>query len=201
MLDTLRRAGCWEIVGFLDDNRTLRGTRLAGVEVLGGTDRIERLRAEGVMGVAFALGDNRTRDAIIQRAVAAGLAPVNAIHPSAIVADDVELGAGIWLAAGTVVNPGSRIGNGVVVNTGATVDHDCVLETCCNVSPGCHLSGRTHVGRYAFLGTGAVTIPDVAIGEAAVVGAGAVVIRDVEAGVTVVGVPARALPAGARGRS
>lgn len=194
VLDTLRRAGCWEVSGFLDDNRALWGTRVAGVEVLGGTERLGHLGSQGVTHVAFALGDNRRREAMLQRAVAAGLTPANAIHPSATVAEDVRLGLGIWMAAGAIVNPGSRLDDGVVINTGATVDHDCVLETCCNVSPGCHLSGRTRVGRYAFLGTGAVTIPDITIGEGAIVGAGAVAIRDVPAGVTVVGVPARERP-------
>jgi sugar O-acyltransferase (sialic acid O-acetyltransferase NeuD family) len=190
MLDTLRKAGCWEVVGLLDDNDALHGASLAGAPVLGGSDLIESLKVRGVTHLAFAFGDNRAREALIRRAVAAGLAPANAIHPSAIVAEGVELGGGIWMAAGAIVNPGSRIGDGVVINTGATVDHDCVLETCCNISPGCHLSGRTRVGRYAFLGTAAATLPDVVIGEGATVGAGAVVIRDVRPGATVVGVPA-----------
>lgn len=193
MLDTLRKAGGWDVAGFLDDDSALGGTSLLGVPVLGGTDRIEQLRGQGVTHLAFAFGDNRAREALIARAAAAGLTPANAIHPTAVIAEDVRLGAGIWMAAGAIVNPGSQIGDGVVINTGATVDHDCVLETCCNISPGCRLSGRTHIGRYAFLGTGAVTIPDVVVGDGATVGAGAVVIREVPPGTTVVGVPARAL--------
>ena len=95
--------------------------------------------------------------------------------------------------AGVVINTGSRIGRFVIVNTGATVDHDNLIEDGVHISPGCHLSGRTTIGKYAFLGTGVVTIPDVVVGERAVVGAGAVVIRNVPAGVTAVGVPAREL--------
>lgn len=193
MLDTLRKAPDWEVAGFLDDNPALRGTSLLGVPVLGGTDQIEQLLGQGVTHLAFAFGDNRAREALIARAAAAGLIPANAIHPTAVVASDVRLGVGIWMAAGAIVNPGSQLADGVVVNTGATVDHDCVLETCCNISPGCHLSGRTRVGAYAFLGSGAITIPDVQIGEGAVIGAGAVMIRDVPAGATAVGVPARTL--------
>lgn len=194
VLDTLRRAGGWDVVGFLDDNQKFWGTRVLGVEVLGGTDHLAGLSRQGITHVAFAFGDNRAREAMIRRAIAAHLTPANAIHPTATVGEGVQLGVGIWMAAGAVVNPGSRVGDGVVINTAATVDHDCVLDTCCNISPGCHLSGRTTVGRYAFLGTGAVTIPDVTIGEGAVVGAGAVVIRPVPNGATVVGVPARERP-------
>jgi len=52
---------------------------------------------------------------------------------------------------------------------------------------------RTVVERRASLGSGAVILGDVRIGEEATVGAGAVVTRDVPPGATVVGSPARAL--------
>lgn len=50
---------------------------------------------------------------------------------------------------------------------------------------------RTVVERRASIGTGAVVMGGVRIGEAAVVGAGAVVTRDVAPGETVIGSPAR----------
>jgi UDP-2-acetamido-3-amino-2,3-dideoxy-glucuronate N-acetyltransferase len=57
----------------------------------------------------------------------------------------------------------------------------------------------TLVRRRASIGSGAVVLGGVTIGEDAVVGAGAVVTRDVPAGAVVAGSPARAL-SGARGR-
>lgn len=58
--------------------------------------------------------------------------------------------------------------------------------------------GSTHVSpvfirKNAFIGTGAIILPGVEIGERAVVGAGAVVTRNVPSGATVAGVPAKAL--------
>ncbi len=52
---------------------------------------------------------------------------------------------------------------------------------------------RTVVERRASLGSGAIIMGGVRIGEGAVVGAGAVVTRDVAAAATVVGSPARSL--------
>jgi acetyltransferase-like isoleucine patch superfamily enzyme len=51
----------------------------------------------------------------------------------------------------------------------------------------------TLVKRRAAIGTGAIILPGVTIGEAAVVGAGAIVTNDVEDGVVVVGNPARVI--------
>jgi UDP-2-acetamido-3-amino-2,3-dideoxy-glucuronate N-acetyltransferase len=52
---------------------------------------------------------------------------------------------------------------------------------------------RTVVGQRASLGSGAIILGGLTIGEGALVGAGAVVTRDVEAGTTVAGSPARVL--------
>jgi acetyltransferase-like isoleucine patch superfamily enzyme len=52
----------------------------------------------------------------------------------------------------------------------------------------------TFVERGASIGSGAVVLAGVRIGPGAMIGAGAVVTDDVAAGVTVAGVPARALP-------
>jgi sugar O-acyltransferase (sialic acid O-acetyltransferase NeuD family) len=193
LLDIIALAGNCDVVGFLDDNRELWGKRLESLPILGGLESLARQREQGVECVAFAIGDNHARERALEAARAAGLLPLTEIHPRAVVARGVQLGGGVWVAAGAVINPGARIGDGVVINTGATVDHDCMVGDYCNISPGCHLSGRTQVGRYAFLGTGAITLPDAVIGEGATVGAGAVVVKSVEAGTTVVGVPARVL--------
>ncbi len=113
------------------------------------------------------------------------------VHPSAILAPDLQIAEGVQVMAGGVVQPGSRLGANVIINTGARVDHDCSIDAHAHIAPGVTLSGNVHIGKGAHIGTGATIIQGIEVGAASIVGAGAVVVDDVPAGVTVVGVPAR----------
>lgn len=124
-----------------------------------------------------------------------GLEVLSALHRAAYVATDAKVGAGSQVLAGSVVAARAQLGEAVIVNTGATVDHDCVIGAGVHLAPGATLTGEITVGRDAFIGAGATVLPRLRIGEGAIVGAGAVVTRDVAAGTTVIGIPARAVPA------
>lgn len=114
-----------------------------------------------------------------------------AVHPTAILADDVKIGEGTVVMAGAIINPGARIGRHCIINTGAIVEHDCIIGDFVHVSPGVRMAGDVKIGRMSHIGVGASIIPKIVIGENVVVGAGAVVIRDVSDMKKVVGVPAK----------
>lgn len=193
IIDATRRLGTFHLVGILDSQRPA-GDVVDGLTVLGADDKLPGLRSShaGLVGV-IGVGDNRQRRAVAESVLAG--APdftfASVVHPAAVVAADVTIGAGAFLAAGAVVNTGSRIGNHAVVNTNAGVDHDCLVDDFAFVGPGAALAGTVRVHRNAFVGTGAAIAPNVTIGADAIVGAGAVVLQDVAPGTTVVGVPAR----------
>jgi UDP-N-acetylbacillosamine N-acetyltransferase len=94
------------------------------------------------------------------------------------------------IAAGAVVNPGTRIGISVIINTSASVDHECMIADAAHICPGAHLAGRVVVGEATQVGIGATIIERVRIGSGSVIGAGAVVIRDLPDRVVACGVPA-----------
>lgn len=192
VLDCLRRAGRFEVAGFLDPRCV--GQSIEGVPVLGGDELLAKLPSEGI-GLAIigigSIGDNSLRRRLFEQGRAAGLQFVNAVHPSAVVADSVVLGSGVAIMAGAVVNAGTMLGDNSIVNTGAIVEHDCVVAAHAQIAPGAVLCGGASIGIAAHVGAGATILQGVTIGDSAVIGAGSVVLADVAARTVAAGVPAR----------
>lgn len=191
--DILALAGA-ELLGFVDDDATKAGVQLAGVPVIGTPTALPDLLAAGAAAIVT-IGSNQARTAKARELEQLGFKLATAIHPSAVVARDVTVGAGTVIMAGAIVNSSSRIGASVIINTAATVDHDCVLANGAHISPGANLAGGVVVGGNTHVGIRSSVIQLIRIGADSIIGAGAVVIRDVPSGVTVVGNPARILNA------
>lgn len=122
-----------------------------------------------------------------------GLRALTAVHRTAFVASDAELGAGTQVCGNASVSVQARVGRGCIINTAAIVDHECEIGDGVHIMPGAHLAGCVKVGDFATIGTGAVVLPWMTIGKGAVVGAGAVVVKHVRPNEVVVGNPARVL--------
>jgi len=190
-LDLLRETGSHEVVAFLDETPSLWGTTVHGVPVLGAPDAMERAVAMGVEGGVVSIGDGRTRERLGAVIADAGLELVTLIHPRAYIAPSATVGRGVFVSALAYVGSGAVVEDSVYLGFTTVVSHHAHVAACASLSGGSTSGGRAQVGRRAFLGLGAIILPDVTVGDDAVVGAGAVVTKDVAPGCTVVGVPAR----------
>lgn len=193
VIEILELMGGYDIVGLLDPNESSWGSRVSGVEILGGDDLLAHLWERGITTVFVGVGtvgNPSTRKALHDHAETLGLDLAQAIHPRSIISPKAVVGRGANVMAGAVINPYAMIGDRVIVNTGAIVEHDCVIEDDVHVGPGARLSGGVRVGKLSLVGVGAIVREGITIGAQVTVGAGAVVVRDVPDGTTVVGVPA-----------
>ena len=136
-----------------------------------------------------AIGDNQTRFLIHNGCVAKGFKPAVLVHPSAIISQHSTLGAGSLVCAGAIIGIDSVLGECCIVNTGASVDHDCELEQSVHLSPGVHLAGEVTVGKFSWLGVGAVTKHSVSICSNVILGAGAAVVKDIHEPGVYIGIP------------
>jgi len=187
-----------EVVGFVD-REVDAAFSYRGLRIVGTDDALPSLAREGVKFVCGVGGvrDNTRRKQLFLRARQAGLQPMTAVHPSAVVDPTARIGEGTFIAAGAIVNPCAELGCNVIVNTGAIVEHHCGLGDHVHVATGAVLGGAVTIEPDAHVGAGAVVRQGIRIGRGSVVGAGAVVVADVADGQAVVGNPARPMAPGA----
>lgn len=148
-----------------------------------------------VYGLA-AIGGSRGQDRVeLQKFMRAhNVLPITAIHPTAFVAGDVQIGEACQILAHATICAEATLGTACIINSAAIIEHECIINTGVHIGPGAKLAGLVEIGEYSFVGTGAIILPRIKIGKNAVVGAGAVVTKNIEDNITVVGNPARALP-------
>ena len=174
-----------EVAALHDDRPDLLGGQVLGVPIAGLLE--EAIATDDPLHIA--IGDNRARAQIAAR-VEGDRFPIVA-HASAQVSPSADIGPGVLLCAGAVVQAEARIGRHCIVNSQALVEHDVEIGDFSHVAPGVRLGGAVRIGSGAFVGIGAVVLPGIRIGANVVIGAGAVVIRDVCDSAVVVGNPAR----------
>jgi sugar O-acyltransferase (sialic acid O-acetyltransferase NeuD family) len=178
------------LCGFCDDAPGKQTGNYRGVPLLGSIELAAKA-LDGEVYYVCGVGDNRRREELAMRAERCGWLPVAIIDPSVLVAPDVEIGAGSYIAAMTVLSPCARIGRHVLINTGCSIGHNAVLGDFVQVCPGARVSGGATVGRFAFIGSNAVVAPFGVLEAGAILGAGSFALRPIPADATAVGNPAR----------
>lgn len=138
-----------------------------------------------------AIGDARTRLAVLGAARDAGVIVVPVVATTATVAANAAIGDGTVVFEHAHVGPNTVLGEAVIVNTAAVIEHHARLGAAVHVAPGAVVTGAACVGPGALIGAGAVLMPGTEVGAGARVGAGAVVTRAVRRDAVVVGVPAK----------
>jgi sugar O-acyltransferase (sialic acid O-acetyltransferase NeuD family) len=190
-------AGNEAVHGFTDRDPARHGATLCGLPVLGDDDA---LAAYDLHAVALVNGigslDNRApsvRSRIQQGFMSQGWRFPPVIHPNACVSRFAQLGVGVQVMAGCVVQAGARIGDGVILNTRSVIEHDAVVGAWSHVAPGATICGDVLLGEFCHVGAGAVIRQGVVLGARCLIGAGAAVVQDFPADMVLAGVPARKL--------
>ncbi len=175
----------------LDDNPARHGDRVAGVEVLGGSELVHEHASAYVNACVASPADPPRRLRLVQRL---GLEPgryATLIHPAAVVPRSATIGPGSVLHATTVLTADVRLGAHVAVMPAVVLTHDDVIGDGVTFGAGVRVAGAVTIEAGAYVGSGALVRENLTVGAGAVIGMGAVVTRDVPAGEVWAGVPAR----------
>jgi UDP-2-acetamido-3-amino-2,3-dideoxy-glucuronate N-acetyltransferase len=119
------------------------------------------------------------------------------IYPTAILGEDISVGAFTEIGPNVVVGNRVRIGAMCFIPEGVTIEDDAWIGPRCTFTndkfppSGKDKWRRTLIKTGASLGAAVTVLPGVIVGEGALVGAGSVVTRDIPAGEKWCGVPAK----------
>jgi sugar O-acyltransferase (sialic acid O-acetyltransferase NeuD family) len=200
-LDIIEKENKYDVVGIIDSVHEIGADRY-GYKVLGRQENlIDIVEKYNIDAGIITIGDNWSRFKVHQSIMEQmpSFEFVNAIHPSVVIGKNVQLGFGVVMMAGVIVNPLSKIGNFTFFATGCQIEHDCIIEDYASVSAGSVMGGYVSIGKFSAVTLGVTILDRLKIGENSVIGSGSLVLKDVPDNVLAYGNPINKIKARANG--
>ena len=130
--------------------------------------------------IILGIGSNKMRKSIFQKLENSECKFQTIIDPSAIVSNQIEIGAGSFVGPKAVINSQTNIKKGAIINTGAIVEHECQIDSFVHIAPGATLCGNVKIGKETLIGANSTILPGIEIGSNCIVGAGSVVTKNIQ---------------------
>jgi sugar O-acyltransferase (sialic acid O-acetyltransferase NeuD family) len=141
--------------------------------------------------VIIAIGEPKDRFDMVQR-LPKETKFFTHIHSTAqILGEDVEIGEGSIICAGTVITTNVKLGKHAHLNLHTTIGHDCEIDDYFTTAPGAKISGNCKIYDCVYIGTNASVKEKISIHRLTTIGSNAAVVKNIEEQGTYVGVPAR----------
>ncbi len=192
VIDILEKQEKYQIVGIVDLVLS-KGSLFQGYSILGNDDELEQIMNKHPQSKFFvAIGDNWIRNLVVQKIKSnvPSAEFVTAIHPTAVLASDVQIGQGSVIMPGVIINSGTKIGDFTIVNTRANIDHDCKIADFSSIAPNAGLGGEVTVGEFSVVAMGCIVRNNIVIGQHTILGAGSLVLKSFGDNMVVYGNPA-----------
>jgi len=159
-------------VVFLDDDPKLKGKKIIGIPVIQSSDFIP-----SDYEVVVAIGEPSTRKKIIEK-LPKETNYTTLVHPTAIIMDDCEIGAGSIITAGCIITTNIKIGKHSHLNLHTTIGHDCEIGNYFTTAPGTHISGECKIGNCVYFGTNSSIRQGITVCNETTIGMGGVVVKN-----------------------
>ncbi len=173
-----------EVVCYIDDDETINGSILNDIEVLSLSGAKRKYPDASVVS---GIGVPKIREITMQKAAAAGFGFVSLVHAQTEMSKWIEMGEGTVICVGNILTTNITLGKHVQINLDCTIGHDVKMDDYATLAPGVHVSGCVHIGKRAYIGTGAVISngtqdKPLVIGDDVIVGAGCCVTKSISYG-------------------
>ncbi|WP_426350460.1 acetyltransferase [Alloiococcus sp. CFN-8] len=177
----------WNILGFVDDDKSVDGMKINGYKVVGNLEWLKKQQ----LYVINAIGDPIIKKKVMDKLEGSKNKYPVLIHPNVIFSETVEIGEGTVICASNILTVNISVGKHVIINLDCTVGHDAVIGDYATILPSVNISGYVNIGKCVSVGTSSAIIQGICVGDNSIIGAGSVVIKDLPSNCTAIGVPAK----------
>lgn len=188
-----KKSPIWNIIGFFDDNPSLKGEHNEYGEVLGGVGALNEW--DKPVAIAIAIGNPQIVKNVVERITNENVSYPNIFAPSTTFLDEdnITFGKGNIICSQCLFSCNVHIGDFNVFNGFITVGHDATIGNYNSLMPAVRISGEVKIGNCNFFGVDAVVLQRIKIGNDTKISANSVIIRKTKDGETYVGNPASIL--------
>lgn len=180
----------WNIVGFFDDNQSLKGTSNSYGKVLGGIEILNTWSES--LAVVMAIGNPKILELLIDKINNPNINFPNIIAPGITFLDknDFIIGQGNLIGFKCGFSCNVQLGNFNMFNSDVSIGHDSSIGNFNIFNPSVRISGEVHIGNSNFFGVSSVVLQQKNIGYNTIVAANSVIIRNTSDNYTYIGNPA-----------
>lgn len=179
----------YELLGYVDDDKSLHKKIIYNYPVLGGIDWLRNKKNS--TSCVVAIGNCKTRKTVVNKLKKFNIKFQTIIHPSTIISKSVKIGNGSIIQPGCIITVDIKIGNHVIININSNIGHDVIIENFVTINPGVHINGNSKIGTGVDIGTGTTMKQGIKLDDWSIIGAGSALITDVEKFSLYVGVPGK----------
>jgi len=193
IIDIFEKENKYQIVGLLDAYRN-KGEETLGYKVIGKEDDLPVLLSKNSNCKIFiAIGDNWIRNKVMNKIIeiVPNIDFATTIHPSAQIGKNVQIGKGVAIMAGAIINSDTKIGDFTIINTKASIDHDSKMLNFSSLAPNVTTGGNVSIGEFSAISIGATIKHGLLIGNHSIIGAGALLMKNCGDNLIMYGVPAK----------
>lgn len=182
IIGTLKRLPQYEIIGFLDDNETIKN--IWGVPNIGKILPVSPSLKTKTLALGLGhVGKFNFRKNIISDYTRAGYVFEKIVSPNAIIVPyDVEIGDGAYIGDAAILEPGVKIGKFAIINNCACINHESTVGENTHIAPGVMISGMVQIGNNVTVGTNSSIMQGVKIDDECIIGMNSNVVKNLNKG-------------------
>lgn len=169
----------WNILGFLDDNKSLHGKLVYGYPVLGSLpDSMKYPEA------FFASSIGNAYDPKLRKVVRAKIPFDNGhfatlIHPTAVICTTAKIESGVILYPNVCISANTYVGHDVFMGHNCVIGHESTVGPHTIMSVAVSIPSDVHIGECCYLAVGCAFRHQIKVGNNCLIGVGTKVVKDV----------------------